>query len=202
MPLLPFATRARDALLTARGQQLSTAYCSIQSWLTPRHVQNHSAVGESYSQTRTMCAERQVLSSMNLFTSKDPPSQHIKFDDPCLPQKYFRQTLCLTFSNLRVTWGTNRFNSQQDSQCTYNVTPRSGRTTIVAVEKQWVLHNLSYPACNAHAPYCHLWPAPLYNVYFFCSHFLINSMIFERGYWTQNACFDFLYNFYLKHFLF
>ena len=24
--------------------------------------------------------------------------------------------------------------------------------------------SLSYPECNAHAPYCHLWPAPLYIV--------------------------------------
>jgi hypothetical protein len=46
------------------------------------------------------------------------------------------------------------------------------------MEKQWVLHNLSactcsltYPACNAHAPYCHLWPARLYNIF---PHFLIN----------------------------
>ena len=52
---------------------------------------------------------------------------------------------------------------QQDIQCTYNVTLRRVRASIVAVEKQWVLHNLSvcicslsYPACNAHAPYCHL----------------------------------------------
>jgi len=22
-----------------------------------------------------------------------------------------------------------------------------------------------YPACNAHAPYCHLWSAPFYNVF-------------------------------------
>jgi len=80
---------------------------------------------------------------MNLLTSKAPPSQHIKFDVPFLPQKYTPKTLCLTFSNLRVTWGTNRFNIQQDSQCTYNVTLRCGRTAIVAVEKQWILRNLS-----------------------------------------------------------
>ena len=24
-------------------------------------------------------------------------------------------------------------------------------------------HCLRYPACNEHAPYCRLWPAPLYN---------------------------------------
>jgi len=73
---------------------------------------------------------------------------------------------------------------QQDRQCTYNVTLRSVRATIVAVEKQWVLHNLGvcicslrYPLCNAHAPNCHLWPASLYNIF---PHFLINGTIFER----------------------
>jgi hypothetical protein len=60
----------------------------------------------------------------------------------------------------------------QDSQCTYNVTMRSVRATIVAVEKQYVQHilhiyviliprvcvcSLRYPACNAHARYFHLW---------------------------------------------
>ena len=25
--------------------------------------------------------------------------------------------------------------------------------------------SLRYPACNTHAPYCHLWPAPLYNIF-------------------------------------
>jgi len=34
-----------------------------------------------------------------------------------------------------------------------------------------------YPACNANAPYCHLWPDQLY--YFF-SHYLINGTIFEK----------------------
>jgi hypothetical protein len=31
-----------------------------------------------------------------------------------------------------------------------------------------------YPAGNAHAPYCHLSPAPLYNIF---PHYLINSTI-------------------------
>ena len=30
--------------------------------------------------------------------------------------------------------------------------------------------NLSYLARNAHAPYCHLWPAPLYNIFSTLSH--------------------------------
>jgi len=30
---------------------------------------------------------------------------------------------------------------------------------------------------NSHAPYCHLWPAPLYNIF---PHFRINGTIFEK----------------------
>jgi len=70
---------------------------------------------------------------------------------------------------------------QQDGQCTCNVTLRRVRATIVAVDKQWVLDNLSvcicslmYPACNALVPYFHLWPAPLHNIF---SHYLINGTI-------------------------
>jgi len=54
----------------------------------------------------------------------------------------------------------------------YNVTLRRVRAIIVAVEKQWVLYiasvcvcSLRYPACSAHAPCFHLWPAPLYNFF-------------------------------------
>ena len=39
----------------------------------------------------------------------------------------------------------------------------------------------------------------------FFPHYLINGTIFKnkkKSYWTQNVCFDFLYNFYLKHILF
>jgi len=61
---------------------------------------------------------------------------------------------------------------------------RCVRATIVAVEKQRVLYNfsvcicsLSYPACNAHDPYCHLWHDSLYNIF---PHYFINSTIFEK----------------------
>ena len=74
--------------------------------------------------------------------------------------------------------------TELERQCTYNVTLKRVRTAIVAVEKQGVLHtlsvcigSLSYQACNAHAPYCQLWPAPLYNIF---PHFLINGAIFEK----------------------
>jgi hypothetical protein len=35
----------------------------------------------------------------------------------------------------------------------------------------------SYLACNAHAPYCHLWPARLCSIF---PHFLLNGRIFEK----------------------
>jgi len=45
--------------------------------------------------------------------------------------------------------------------------------------------SLRYPACNAPAPCCHPWPAPLYNVF---PHYLINDTIFEKeSYCTQNV---------------
>jgi len=55
----------------------------------------------------------------------------------------------------------------QDMQFTYNVIPRRVGATIVVVEKQLVLHTVSirshrYRACNAHAPYCHMWAGRLY----------------------------------------
>ena len=56
---------------------------------------------------------------------------------------------------------------QQGWQCTYNVTLGRVLGTNIVVEKQHVLlfsmrvRSLSYPACNAHAPYCHLCPSGL-----------------------------------------
>jgi len=76
------------------------------------------------------------------------------------------------------------------------------RGTILEVEMRkyyifWLLVcSLRYPTYNAHAPYCHLWPVPLYNTF---PHYLINSTIFEKkkkkSYWTKNLRFYFLYKF-------
>ena len=42
----------------------------------------------------------------------------------------------------------------------------------------WVcVCSLRYPACNAHALYCHLWPARLYYIIL---HYLINNTIFGK----------------------
>jgi hypothetical protein len=79
---------------------------------------------------------------------------------------------------------TRRALSRQARWCTYNVTVRHVRATIFVVEKQWALHNLSvcicslsYPACIAHVPYCHLWPKWLYYIFL---NYLTNGSIFEK----------------------
>jgi hypothetical protein len=60
----------------------------------------------------------------------------------------------------------------------------------------WVyVGSLMYPACNAHAPYFHLWPVRLYSIF---PHYLINGMILV----FKKMCFYFLYNFCPKHFSF
>ena len=56
----------------------------------------------------------------------------------------------------------------------------------------WVyICSLAYPACNAHAPYCLLWPVRIYNIF---PHFIINSMSFEKKKLLTKMCLDFLYN--------
>ena len=42
----------------------------------------------------------------------------------------------------------------------------------------WVcVCSVRYPECNAHAPYCHLWPVRLYNIF---PHYLIIGTILEK----------------------
>jgi len=53
------------------------------------------------------------------------------------------------------------------------------------------IRSLRYPECNAHAPYCHLCSALLYNI---CPHYLIND--FRTQIIERKMCFDFLYKFY------
>ena len=61
------------------------------------------------------------------------------------------------------------------------------------------VYSVRYPACNSHAPYSHLWPARFYIIF---PLYLISGRIFEKKFWTWNKCFDFPYNFCLKHFEF
>jgi hypothetical protein len=58
--------------------------------------------------------------------------------------------------------------------------------------------SLRYAACNAHAPYCHLWPTRLYYIF---PNYLINGTIFEKeNLLNTNVCFYSLYNLYTKLF--
>jgi hypothetical protein len=75
------------------------------------------------------------------------------------------------------------------------------RVTIVAVEKQQVLHtlcvcSLSYPACKAHAPYyiviCGLWLHQIFR------HYLLNGTIFGKTLLNMKGVL-FIYSFNLKH---
>jgi len=54
-------------------------------------------------------------------------------------------------------------------QYTYNVILWRVRAAIVTTERNNYIHfvcGLRYPACKAHAPYCHLWPVRFYNSFF------------------------------------
>ena len=69
---------------------------------------------------------------------------------------------------------------------------RDVRVTIVAVQKQRLLHNQSeciyclwYRASNAQGPYCHLWSAPFYNIF---PHYVINGAIFEKEKLLNTKC--------------
>jgi len=105
------------------------------------------------------------------------------------PQKHFHILFHVTdffsvflFLLLSETWSSVvlNFDVTRQAMYIYIVTLRCICATTVAVEKQSVLYILSvyslrYPACNAHAPYCHLWPTWLYNIF---PHYLISGMIF------------------------
>ena len=65
---------------------------------------------------------------------------------------------------------------QQDSKCTYNFEERwkSDKYYIF-----WdCVCSLRYPACNAHAPYYHLWPVRLCHIF---PHYLINGTVFGKA---------------------
>jgi len=73
--------------------------------------------------------------------------------------------------------------------------------SLVVVEKQRVLNivsvcvcSLRYPACNAHAPRCHLWPVPLYNIF---ADYLIKGTNRDKKVTVHKMSFDSLYNFFL-----
>jgi len=87
-------------------------------------------------------------------------------------------------------------NLRQHRQCTYNVTLRRVRVTIVAVVfvalgnqhamrmRRIILSSVACPALQ----------------YFY--NYFIKSKIFEKKLFNINVCFDFLYKLFLSHFSF
>jgi len=61
----------------------------------------------------------------------------------------------------------------------------------MSIKQSECICSLTYPARNAHSPYCHLWPAPLCNIFSTLSH--KRHDFFFKVYWSQHVCFDFLY---------
>ena len=59
------------------------------------------------------------------------------------------------------------------TQCLNHYTTPGPKYYIILV----CICRLSYVACSAHVPYCHLWPVRLYNTF---PHCLINCKIFEK----------------------
>jgi hypothetical protein len=59
--------------------------------------------------------------------------------------------------------------------------------------------SLSYPACNAHAPYFHLRPPPLCNIFSTISHTWYD---FRKKVTEHKICINFIYGVCLKHFSF
>jgi len=106
-------------------------------------------------------------------------------------------TFCTQSTFLLRVVVTERHNNQA-MHCTHEVTLRRVRATIIVVKSNehyilWVcVCSLKYPVCNAREPYCHLWPAPFYEI---SPHYLINGNIFEKKVVENKMCFDFLYNF-------
>jgi hypothetical protein len=74
-----------------------------------------------------------------------------------------------------VAWKSNKYNEFSGCICSFR-----------------------YPACNAHVPYCRLWPARLYEIFPHCH----KRHDFRKKIIEHKMCFDFLYNFCLEHFSF
>jgi len=94
-------------------------------------------------------------------------------------------------------YGTTGFNEDSTRHAMYTRTQQSAAFVKPSLHCEsnkcyiiWVcVCSHRYPACNAHAPYCYLWPVLFYIIF---PHF-INATILETG---HNMCFDFLDKFF------
>ena len=86
----------------------------------------------------------------------------------------FRGSVLHGLANLRCL---RKNNNTRNVRITYHwgalVQPLLRRKSIKYYTFWVCVCSLSYRACNSHAPHCHLWPAPLYNI---IPKYFINGM--------------------------
>jgi hypothetical protein len=92
---------------------------------------------------------------------------------------------------------------------TYTVTKNCVRVTIFLLGKQYIkryewqsVSYLSYLSCEMASFLCRVVMSSVScSALQYFSHIILQTTRFSgKCYWTQNVCFDFLYNFCLKHF--
>ena len=81
-------------------------------------------------------------------------------------------------------------NMTEDRQCTYHTILRRVREKIVQRKSNMYyiirvcVFSLTYPACNEHAPYFHLWPARLCDIF---PHYLTSGTILGEKFLIEHA---------------
>jgi hypothetical protein len=140
-------------LLYERGGQTDEIHRTLRFNLDKSHVLNHQV-------------ERTVATLLTAWKKADCICSYILYASSA-------SRVVATPAILSVV-PTAKLFKQKDRQCTVRISVilRRDLATIVAVDKQEVLHivcvcvcRLVHPACNAHASYCHLWPASLYYIF-------------------------------------
>jgi len=90
---------------------------------------------------------------------------------------YYKVTKRVLTMQLHFNIGNNYlfldWKDKQGRQFMYSVMFKCVHATTVAVEKQYIfwvwICNLIYPACNSHAPCCHLCPVRAYCTVLYCT---------------------------------
>jgi hypothetical protein len=114
----------------------------------------------------------------NLVSARVP--SHFKRSLPAMPV-----TSCE-----RKQWTRQTMYAERNTEARYSNHCCSGKPTSIKHNLSVCICSRRYPACNAPAPLCNIFP-----------HYPINGTIFGGEKKLSNTkCFDFLYNFCLKHF--
>jgi hypothetical protein len=120
-----------------------------------------------------------------------PDDQHTKWYNS-ERQTHVRRPRSRMKDKVLKYWTRTDTRVQQHRQCTYkhNIEARSynhccSGKAISITYSGCVSVALGNTASNAHPPYCHPWPARLYNIF---PHYLINGTIFEKKVTEHKTC--------------